>query len=134
MSFPIIAIYEDPDTPGEYFYADPYVLYATFKYQGMKIRSSIRVNDNKFKIGLKIDRKRMQPRLISVSRFLRCIEGNYIAEDGKIYVTTDTIIMFLEEIARTYCIRTFNLPFQMTLPLYESILPSESETELTHPP
>ena len=129
--FPIIAIYENPDVFGEWYQADPYVIYANFNYQGMKIRASIRVADSKLKIAMKVDRKRKKPRLISVSKFLHCIEGCFIEEDGKYYVTTSTIGCFLEGFARIYVIRTFNLPYQMELPLYQ--LPVKSDTEITHP-
>lgn len=134
--FPITALYENPDKADEYLVADPYVIYSTYKYQGMKIRASIRVAkcNRRFKLTLKIDGKRKQPRLISVSRFLHCIEGSYIKENGRYYVSTETISTFLTEFARVYVVRTFNLPMQMELPIYQTPMnkPIQPET-IEHP-
>ena len=134
--FPITGLYENPDKAGGYSVADPYVIYSTYKYQGFKIRASIRVNkcNRRFKLTLKINGKRKKPRLISIQRFLHCIEGNYIKSDSRYYVMVGTIQMFLTEFARTYVIRTFNLPMQMNLPLYQTPMNKPIQPEVFEHP
>lgn len=134
--FPITTLIEDPAEEGKYFVADPCVVYCSYEYQGMKIRGSIRVAEgNKyFKLTLKVDGKRKKPRMISVSKFLYCTKGNCITENGRYYVTTDTVHLFLEEFARTYVIRTFNLPFQLGLPLYQTPMNKPIEPEIIEHP
>lgn len=117
-------VFEDPLEPddiGRYWWRNSdYVIDWRYVYQGFKIRCTISPAGSFFKLLIWIDKKKQKLICVSAYQFLGCLHGCFVKEDGKAYIFSDMISLFLEEFSRSYVIHKFGLPFQLPLPFYSS--------------
>lgn len=115
----IIALYKDK-RKDLYFDATPWSVFATFNLQGHKCRGYLKDDGHFYVLTIKIDGKRKKPYKISASKLLHCTQGNWVYEDGKFYMMLQTIQMFAREFTERFAIEYLNLPYQISLPLYQA--------------
>ena len=126
----IIVVFEDPNRPGTYYDADPFTVTASFKYQENKVRATIRKREDKWQVIVKVNKSRFTKR-ISTSKLLYCVgTDNYIIEDDKVYILISTLQVFIDEYAKIFVSRKYNLPYQLTLPMYGE--PTADSADLSH--
>ena len=113
----IVALYKD-EKKDQYFDATPFSIYATFKLQGHKVRGYLKDSGLFYELTIKIDGKRKKPYKISASKILNCTKGFWIYKNGTFYITLQTIQMFVRGFTELFAIKHLNLPYQMSLPLY----------------
>ena len=131
----IVALYQNTKTK-EYYDATPWTTAATFKLEGYKIRGHLKDDGRYYILTINISRKvnavdkrgktskiskHRKTFKISASKMLNCLEDNWIYENGKYYITLNTICDFVHAFAERYAIKYLKIPYQMSLPLYEPV-------------